>query len=59
MNFIDMLIEYQEELLINKSLTEYDADEEEIENEILGLTDNSEKRLLNYLNLKLMKTLKI
>lgn len=46
MNFIDMLIEYQEELLINKSLTEYDADEEEIENEILGLTDNSEKKVV-------------
>ena len=43
MNFIDMLIEYQEELLINKIVSEeYD----ETEDEILGLNDENKKEII-------------
>lgn len=48
MNFIDMLIEYQEDLMVIKS-TE-DTYEDEIENEELGLNDNSAKRTVPLTN---------
>lgn len=43
MNFIDMLIEYQEELLLNKILNNF---EEENEDESLGLVDETEKKVV-------------
>lgn len=48
MNFIDMLIEYQEDLMVIKS-TE-DTYEDEMENEELGLNDNSAKRTVPLTN---------
>lgn len=48
MNFIDMLIEYQEEFLINKILSE--DEDEEIENEELGLNDYDKKEIIKLSN---------
>lgn len=46
MNFIDMLIEYQEEILINKVISEDEYNEDEIENEVLGLKDENKKEVI-------------
>lgn len=40
MNFIDMLIEYREDLIINKAIAENNTEQDRYENEILGLTDD-------------------
>lgn len=44
MNFIDMFIEYQEEIEIRKSIDRGDEWEDEVENEALGL--NTEKEVV-------------
>lgn len=43
MSFIDMYIEYQEEIELTKALTQPDIDEDEAENEVLGLVDTNKK----------------
>ena len=43
MNFIDMYIEFQEEVAINRAISHTDRDEDEAENEALGLVDNNKK----------------
>jgi len=43
MNFIDMYIEFQEEVAINRAISHTDSDEDEAENEALGLVDNNKK----------------
>lgn len=43
MSFIDMYIEYQEEIELTKALTQPDIDEDEAENEALGLVDTNKK----------------
>jgi len=46
MNFIDMLIEYQEELSINKVISEENYNEEDEEDEALGLNDVNKKEII-------------
>lgn len=41
MNFIDMIVEYQEELVVNNLIKQYREDQEEKENSELGLKDGS------------------
>jgi hypothetical protein len=41
-----MLIEYQEEILINKVISEDEYNEDEIENEVLGLKDENKKEVI-------------
>ena len=43
MNFIDMYIEFQEEVAINRAINHTDYDEDEAENEALGLVDTEKK----------------
>jgi len=43
MNFIDMYIEFQEEVAINRAVNHTDYDEDEAENEELGLVDTNKK----------------
>lgn len=43
MSFIDMFIEYQEEIELTKALTQPEIDEDEAENEALGLVDSNKK----------------
>ena len=43
MSFIDMYIEFQEEVAINRAIVHTDDDEDEAENEALGLVDNNKK----------------
>lgn len=43
MNFIDMYIEFQEEVAINRAINHTDYDEDEAENEALGLVDTNKK----------------
>lgn len=43
MNFIDMYIEFQEEVAINRAISHADYDEDEAENKALGLVDNNKK----------------
>lgn len=43
MNFIDMYIEFQEEVAINRAIDHTDYDEDEAENEALGLVDNNKR----------------
>lgn len=43
MNFIDMLIEYREDIVVNKYHSEYIRKQEEQDNRDLGLTDKESK----------------
>ena len=43
MNFIDMLIEYREDIVVNKYQSEYIRKQEEQDNRDLGLTDKESK----------------
>lgn len=43
MNFIDMYIEFQEEVAINRAINHTDYDEDEAENEALGLVSTNKK----------------
>lgn len=42
MNFIDMLVEYREEFVINRLVEQYRKEQEEAENAKLGLKDGTE-----------------
>ena len=42
MNFIDMLVEYREEIVIDRLVKEYESEKEQQENINLGLKDNQE-----------------
>lgn len=42
MNFIDMLVEYREEIVINRYVEQYREQQEEKENDELGLKDGQE-----------------
>jgi len=46
MNFLDMLIEYQEDFLISESFSEDEKEEDEIENENLGLIDENKDKIV-------------
>jgi hypothetical protein len=43
MNFIDIYVEYQEGLLLKKSNDDYEAEQSELEDEILGLKPNNKE----------------
>lgn len=43
MNFIDMWIEYREEVMLNKQISQSDQYDEEAEDEALGLKDDNKR----------------